>query len=137
MLLEGVGDVNFLVVAVDNQGDRAAYVGPVYSYYETTGPASARPTNEEWRARIEASNLPERPAFTQVFRAKPSLRDLGPRADQRRIEDPRTKRLNELWKRYTGASPQEQARLHPIMEALRKEIANPAIPSATPAPKKP
>jgi hypothetical protein len=137
-LLEGVGDVNFLVVAIDNQGDRAAYVGPVYSYYETTGPVSARPTNEQWRARIEAANLPERPPFTQVFRAKPVARDLGPRASQRRIEDPKAKRLEELWKRYTSASRKEQERLHPIIEALRKEISNPPIPTAAPpATKKP
>jgi hypothetical protein len=137
-LLEGVGDVNFLVVAIDNQGDRAAYVGPVYSYYETTGPASSRPTNEEWQARITGSKLPERPAFTRVFRAKPVPRDLGPRVTQRRIEDPRAKRLEELWNRYTSASPKEQQRLHPIIDALRKEIASPAIPSAAlPAVKKP
>jgi hypothetical protein len=133
VLLEGVGDVNFLVVAIDNQGDRAAYVGPVYSYYESTGHASARPTNEEWRARIEAGNLPERPAFTRVFRAKPVPRDLGPRATQRRIEDPKTERLEALWRRYTGASRKEQERLHPIIDALRKEIANPPIPRAAPA----
>jgi Protein of unknown function (DUF3160) len=30
----GVGDVDVLIVAVDNGRDRAAYVGPVYSYYE-------------------------------------------------------------------------------------------------------
>jgi hypothetical protein len=63
----GVGDANFLVVAVDNAGDRAAYVGPVYSYYEIASPA--RLTDEEWRAKIKRGDLPPRPEWTHAFQA--------------------------------------------------------------------
>jgi hypothetical protein len=75
VLEEGVGDVNFLVVAIDNGGDRAAYVGPVYSYYEFTSPE--RLTDEEWQQRIGAGQLPERPPWTRSFQAKPLRRQLG------------------------------------------------------------
>ncbi|HXX69855.1 MAG TPA: DUF3160 domain-containing protein [Polyangiaceae bacterium] len=70
-----VGDANFLVVAIDNAGDRAAYVGPIYSYYEFTSPE--RLTDESWQQRIGARQLPERPAWTRSFEAKAVERQLG------------------------------------------------------------
>jgi hypothetical protein len=70
----GVGDANFLVVAIDNAGDRAAYVGPVYSYYEFTSPE--RLTDEAWQQRIGAGQLPERPAWVQSFQARAVPRQL-------------------------------------------------------------
>jgi hypothetical protein len=53
--------------AIDNAGDRAAYVGPVYSYYEF--PSRERLTDEEWQQQIQAGTLPERPAWTRSFQA--------------------------------------------------------------------
>jgi hypothetical protein len=61
----GVGDANFLVAAIDNAGDRAAYVGPVYSYYEL--PSRQRLTDEEWRAKIQRGDLPPRPEWVRAF----------------------------------------------------------------------
>jgi hypothetical protein len=72
----GVGDVNFVVVAIDNRGDRAAYVGPIYSYYEFVSPQ--RLTDEEWRGRIHAEKLPARPEWVRAFQAKARERNLAP-----------------------------------------------------------
>ena len=70
----GVGDVDFLVVAIDNRGDRAAYVGPVYSYYEF--PSVDRLTDEQWRDEIRAGKLPARPAWTAAFQPAARLRQM-------------------------------------------------------------
>jgi hypothetical protein len=43
----GVGDADFLLAAIDNKGDRTAYVGPVSSYS-----SSPPTTNEECRAPV-------------------------------------------------------------------------------------
>jgi hypothetical protein len=63
----GVGDCNFLVVAIDNEGDRMIYVGPTYSYYEFLQPAEDRLTDEAWGKRLEAGEAPPRPAWTAAF----------------------------------------------------------------------
>jgi hypothetical protein len=76
-LEEAVGDAMFMVVAIDNRGDRAAYVGPVYSYYELTAPAARRMTDEEWQAMLGADRAPPRPAWTAAFAAPPVARELG------------------------------------------------------------
>jgi len=77
-LEEAVGDAMFLVVAIDNREDRAAYVGPVYSYYELTARADRRMTDEEWQAMLSADRAPSRPAWTAAFAAPPVARELGP-----------------------------------------------------------
>jgi hypothetical protein len=77
-LEEAVGDAMFMVVAVDNRGDRAAYVGPVYSYYQLTARADRRMTDEEWQATLSADRAPPRPAWTAAFAAPPVSRQLGP-----------------------------------------------------------
>jgi Protein of unknown function (DUF3160) len=74
VLEEAVGDVNFLVAAIDSRGDRAAYVGPIYSYYEFT--SSQRLTDEQWRARIKNGKLPPRPDWVGAFQGKPEHRSL-------------------------------------------------------------
>ncbi len=74
VLEEGTGDVDFLVVAVDNQGDRAVYVGPVYSYYEFT--SRQRLTDEDWRQRIRAGQAGAHPVWSSAWRAAPVARKL-------------------------------------------------------------
>lgn len=70
----GVGDVNLAVIAVDSQDDVAAYVGPVYSYYEFTQPAEQRLTDEQWQQMIAEDKLPPRPAWTKSFTVPPAAR---------------------------------------------------------------
>lgn len=81
VLEAGVGDVELLVVAIDNGLDRSLYVGPVYTYYEFDVAPTQRLTDEQWRAWIEAGKLPERPAFVEPLRAASNgPRALGPSA---------------------------------------------------------
>ena len=67
---EGVGDAQFLVVAVDNGPHRRVYVGPAYSYYEFTLPSGQRMNDEEWAVRIRSGKAPEQAPFTRVFAPK-------------------------------------------------------------------
>ncbi len=69
----GVGDVNFLVVAIDNGDDRAVYVGPVYSYYEFSHPAKDRLTDPQWQRMIHEGRLPPRPEWTRTFQSPTPL----------------------------------------------------------------
>jgi hypothetical protein len=71
-----VGDVGFVVVAVDNEAHRAAYVGPIYSYYEF--PSGERLTDEAWRSMIDQGKLPPRPEWTRSFQAPPKQREFLP-----------------------------------------------------------
>jgi hypothetical protein len=84
VLQVATGDVQFLVVAVDNGPHRAAYVGPSYSYYEFNGPIERRMTDEEWRSKLAKMEGPPPPAFTSVFQAPPELRSLEHPAFKRR-----------------------------------------------------
>jgi hypothetical protein len=70
----GVGDVNFAVIAIDNEDDVAAYVGPVYSYYEFIRPAEQRLNDGQWQQLISADKLPPRPDWTTSFTALPTQR---------------------------------------------------------------
>jgi hypothetical protein len=76
VLQVAVGDVEFVVVAVNNGPDRAAYVGPTYSYYEFAGPIGNRMTDEEWRAKLARNDTPARPSFARLFEAPGEARTL-------------------------------------------------------------
>ncbi len=73
----GVGDVNFCVIAIDNEDDKAVYVGPIYSYYEFSHGAKDRLTDQEWQGKIDRGNLPPRPEWTQTFQGPVERRSLG------------------------------------------------------------
>jgi hypothetical protein len=73
----GVGDVAFLVVAIDNESDRAAYVGPIYSYYEFVQPARDRLSDEQWQQKVAGGELPARPEWTKSFLQPTVVRQPG------------------------------------------------------------
>ncbi|MBT9557717.1 MAG: DUF3160 domain-containing protein [Myxococcales bacterium] len=67
----GTGNVDLTVAAIDNHGDRAIYVGPTFSYYEFTQPASDRLTDPQWEAMLSSPNkAPARPAWLQPYLGK-------------------------------------------------------------------
>jgi hypothetical protein len=72
VLHEAVGNVEFLVVAIDNGPHRAAYVGPSYSYFEFT--RGARMTDEEWQDQVSKGTAPPPPNFTRTFQVPGSER---------------------------------------------------------------
>jgi len=59
----GTGATDLAVVAIDNAGDRALYVGPVFTYYEFTAPASERLTDDDFAQRLWDDAPPTRPPF--------------------------------------------------------------------------
>jgi hypothetical protein len=71
VLEEGVGDARYMVIAVDNRGDHAVYVGPTSSYYEFT--SRTRLNDAEWTTRIGSTAAP---AFTGAFVSPPVKRDM-------------------------------------------------------------
>lgn len=72
----GTGDVNFLVVAIDNEDDQRVYVGPVFTYYEFHQDAERRLTDDEWQKMIHEGKTPARPAWTDVFQGPTEQRTL-------------------------------------------------------------
>jgi hypothetical protein len=77
VLEEGVGNCNFLVVAIDNDADRSIYVGPAYTYYEFRHPAKARLTDNEWQQMLFKPNGLQRPSWTKDFQAEKLKRNAG------------------------------------------------------------
>ena len=65
VLHEGVGNVDLLLIAVDNGKDRMVYAGPVLSHYEFEMTGIARKSDSEWRADLAAGRRPPRPELTQ------------------------------------------------------------------------
>jgi hypothetical protein len=70
----GVGDVNFGVFAINNEKDRAVYVGPLYSYYEFRQPVTDRLTDPQWHTMIAQGKTPARPGWVSIFQAPPAER---------------------------------------------------------------
>ncbi len=65
VLHEATGNVDLLMIAVDNGPDKMVYAGPTLSHYEfiLPGPALQRLTDEQWKA----STWPARPAWTSSY----------------------------------------------------------------------
>ena len=72
----GVGDCNFLVAAIDNDGDQMVYVGPAYSYYEFPHPVEKRLSDVEWQQLIITEKEPPRPAWVDSFQMPRKKREL-------------------------------------------------------------
>jgi hypothetical protein len=129
----GVGDVNFLIVAVDNENDRMAYVGPVFSYYEFVHPAAARMTDPEWAKRLQQqAKLPPRPEWTKTFVAPAVQRDLEPapyrpseRTARERASDGRIRKLNEML--ASTRDPATRKRLQDQISAAMAESMAPPV----------
>ena len=66
----GTGNVDFLVAAIDNDGDKAIHVGPSFSYYELLQPAANRLTDEQWTENLASDKAPPRPSWVTPFVAK-------------------------------------------------------------------
>lgn len=104
----GVGDVNFLVIAIDNEDDRTTFVGPVYSYYEFRHPLQDRLTDEQWQKMIEDGKLPARPAWTDVFQAP---------AVERKLDWPSWEQMIEVSRRVRGET-------HPRVQRMKFNAAH-------------
>jgi hypothetical protein len=135
VLQAGVGDANFMLLAIDNQKDRAAYVGPVYSYYEFARAASDRMTDEQWSAAIAAGNVPARPAWwTNAFPAKAEPRTLQGARTRPKETDPRAIAADQLLQQAQSAHGEELRRLAGKAEAQRAVSRKPPLAASSARP---
>lgn len=67
VLHQGIGDVDLLMVAIDNGKDRMVYAGPTLSHYEFETSASERMTDAEWKLELYRGNKPQRPEWTSEY----------------------------------------------------------------------
>lgn len=67
VLHEGVGNVDLLMIAVDNGSDKMVYAGPVLSHYEFEMPQVQRKSDSEWQQDVRYRNLPARPNWTKSY----------------------------------------------------------------------
>ena len=65
VLHQGVGNVDLLLIAIDNGKDRMVYAGPVLSHYEFEMTGVNRKADSEWRKGIKDGKLPPRPEWTR------------------------------------------------------------------------
>jgi hypothetical protein len=63
VLHQATGDINLLLISVDNGPDRMVYAGPVMSYYDFVLPGLERMTDEEWKS----TNFPAPPEWTEPY----------------------------------------------------------------------
>ena len=66
----GTGHPGLAIVALDHCGAQAVYGGPVSSFYSVSVPVDQRLTDNDWLARIDGTDVPERPKFAQGYWAK-------------------------------------------------------------------
>ncbi|MFM1944319.1 MAG: hypothetical protein RI897_3301 [Verrucomicrobiota bacterium] len=69
ILHEATGNIDLLMISVDNGPDRMVYAGPVLSHYEfvVPGPNPTRLTDESWYYQLLTEEQPERPQWTQPY----------------------------------------------------------------------
>jgi len=64
---EAIGNVNLLLIAIDNGPDRMVYAGPVFSHYELEVPGVNRLTDDNWKATILSNQTPSPPEWTKSY----------------------------------------------------------------------
>jgi hypothetical protein len=67
VLHQGVGNIDFLLLAVDSGKDHMVYAGPVLSHYEWDLTGVRRQADSEWRKDIREGRLPPRPEWTRSY----------------------------------------------------------------------
>ena len=87
VLHQGVGNVEMLVIAIDNGKDKMVYGGPVFSHYEFEAPNALRHTNGEWHDRLRKHQAPPRAEWTRSYLVpgvNPGTTDYGKADNERR-----------------------------------------------------
>jgi hypothetical protein len=65
VLHQAVGNVDLMVIAIDNGKDRMIFLGPTMSHYEFELQGANRKSDSEWRADLKAGTTPPRPEWTR------------------------------------------------------------------------
>lgn len=68
ILHQAVGNVQFMLIAVDNgPGDLAVYGAPVLSHYEFEMDANTRLTDTQWKTNVLNNTIPAAPEWTRSY----------------------------------------------------------------------
>jgi hypothetical protein len=67
VLHQGVGNIDLMIIAIDNGNDRVVYVGPTMSHYEFETPNAVRRTDKEWKTELLDGKVPPRPDYTRGY----------------------------------------------------------------------
>lgn len=67
VLHEGIGNVDMMMIAVDNGEDKMIYAGPTLSHYEFEMNSFTRLTDSDWKQLLQEGNLPSRPNWTEGY----------------------------------------------------------------------
>lgn len=67
VLHQAVGNVNLLLIAVDNGPDKMVYAGPVLSYYEFAQEGVKRWADSEWKKAVWDRQQPAPPEWTRSY----------------------------------------------------------------------
>jgi hypothetical protein len=68
ILHEAVGNVQFMLIAVDNgPGDLAVYGAPVLSHYEFEMGPTTRMTDAQWKSQVTNNIIPPAPDWTKAY----------------------------------------------------------------------
>jgi hypothetical protein len=68
ILHEAVGNVQFMLIAIDNgRGDLAVYGAPVLSHYEFELGPTTRLTDAQWRSQVTNNIMPTAPDWTKSY----------------------------------------------------------------------
>jgi hypothetical protein len=66
-LHQGVGDVDFMLIAIKSRDEWIVYGGGVLSHYEFDTPPAVRMTDSEWEKELNERKQPPRPAWTRSY----------------------------------------------------------------------
>jgi len=67
VLHQGVGKVDFMMVAIDSGKDKMVYAGPTMSHYEFVMTGMKRKSDSEWKKDLKAGKTPPRPDWTKGY----------------------------------------------------------------------
>jgi len=85
VLHQGVGNIDLMIIAIDNGKDRMCFVGPTMSHYEFETPNAMRKTDKEWKADLLDAKVSPRPDWTRAY--------LVPNKDRKPADDKTKSRL--------------------------------------------
>jgi hypothetical protein len=69
VLHNGVGNVDLLLIGIDDGKDRIVYAGPVFSHYEFETPNAVRRTDGDWKKMLREGQTPPRPEWSRTYLA--------------------------------------------------------------------
>ncbi len=64
---QAVGDINLLVIAIENGEDRVIYLGPTLSHYDFFESAASRLSDSEWEERLGSEQAQASPSRTEAY----------------------------------------------------------------------